>query len=314
MSISTSTGAQLPAAPYPVDLQLHSTCSDGTDTPEELVALCAARGLRVIALTDHDSVLGVAAAQEAGRRHGVWVLPALEFSTQSERERDLLDINILAYGIDPEHPTLVETLRRVRESRIEQKVRQVERLQSYGVDVPVDEVLAAAKGVPGRVHIAQVALARNPDRFRTLQDVFEQYLSSDAPHSTYVARTFSLRVEEAIALTHMAGGLAVLAHPGVYLRVRDVDGMIRRLAAEGLDGLEVRYTYAQNRGHLGATASAVDALVAHFAGLAAELGLLQTGGSDYHGTTKPGILPGQAGLTLEEWAALAATAGWEWTL
>ncbi|HXF63995.1 MAG TPA: PHP domain-containing protein [Caldilineaceae bacterium] len=313
MSLPSSPGAPLPTAPYPVDLQLHSTCSDGTDTPQELVALAAARGLRVIALTDHDSVLGVAPAQEAGRRHGVWVLPALEFSTQSDRERDLLDINILAYGIDPEHPTLVETLRRVQESRVEQKIRQVERLQGYGVDVPVDEVLAAAQGAPGRVHIAQVALARNPDRFRSLQDVFEQYLAPDAPYPTYVARSFSLRVEEAIALTHMAGGLAVLAHPGIYLRVRDVDGMVRRLAAEGLDGLEVRYTYAQNRGHRGATASAVAALVAHFAGLADELRLLKTGGSDYHGAAKPGILPGQAGLTMDEWAALAATAGWEWT-
>jgi predicted metal-dependent phosphoesterase TrpH len=298
------------AAPFPVDLQLHSTCSDGTDSPEALVALAAARGLRVLALTDHDAVLGVETAIAAGQQHGLRVVPGLEFSTTSEPARDLLDINILAYGIDPRHPDLTVTLQAVLESRIAQKVEQIERLQAHGVDVPVDEVLAAAGGVPGRMHIAQVALARNPERFQTLQDVFDQYLAPDSPWPTYVARRFALRVEEAIELTHVAGGLAVLAHPGCYTRLRDVDGVVRRLAAAGLDGLEVRYTYAQNRGHRGASASTVAALVAHFAALAGELGLLQTGGSDYHGTAKPGILPGQAGLTLDEWAVLAEAAGW----
>jgi hypothetical protein len=79
----------------------------------------------------------------------------------------------------------------------------------------------------------------------------------------------------------------------------------------GLDGIEVNYTYAQNRGHYGASSSEVATLVAHFGALAAELELLATGGSDYHGTAKPGILPGQAGLTMDEWQALAAEVGWE---
>ena len=97
----------------------------------------------------------------------------------------------------------------------------------------------------------------------------------------------------------------MLAHPGSYTRVRDVEDAVRRLRQAGLDGIEVRYTYAQNRGHFGATPSAVAAQVAHFDRLADELGLLKTGGSDYHGSAKPGILPGDAGLTLEEWEALS---------
>lgn len=298
-------------AAYPVDLQLHSTASDGTDTPTALVQLAAARGVRVLAITDHDSVLGVDEAMVAGRAEGVWVIPALEFSTRSETERDYADINILAYGIDPHNADLAEMLQRVIDSRIEQKIRQIERLQSYGVDVPVDEVLALAKGVPGRIHIARVALARNPQRFTSIQDVFVQFLAADAPNSTYVTRTFSLRVEDAIEVTHAAGGIAVLAHPGSYTRVRDIDHAVRRMKDAGLDGLEVNYTYAQNRGHFGASPSEVAALIAHFGALAEELGLLQTGGSDYHGTSKPGILPGQAGLTMEAWLALAAQVGWE---
>jgi predicted metal-dependent phosphoesterase TrpH len=293
-------------AAYPVDLQVHSTCSDGTETPAQLVAHAARRGVRVLALTDHDTVAGVDEAIEAGAQHGVTVIPALEFSTRSERERDLLDINILAYGIRRHDPALHAALARIVDSRIEQKVRQIERLQGYGVDVPVDEVMATAKGVPGRMHIAQVALARNPQRFHSIQDVFEQYLAPDAPNSTYVQREYSLRVEEAIELAHRAGGAAVLAHPGSYPRVRDIDDVVYRLCRAGLDGIEVRYTYAQNRGHYGAAPAAVAELVNHFDRLADELGLLKTGGSDYHGSAKPGILPGDAGLTLEEWEALGA--------
>lgn len=299
-------------ARYPVDLQVHSTCSDGTDTPQALVARAAALGIRVLALTDHDTVQGIPAAIQAGRQQGVWILPALEFSTRSDRALDLLDINILAYGIDPQHPALTAVLEQVVESRVEQKIRQIERLQGYGVEITVDEVLARAGGVPGRLHIARVALDRNPQRFRTLQEVFDQYLAPDAPHSTYVARTFSLTVEEAIAVAHAAGGIAVLAHPGSYTRVQDVDGAVRRIHTMGLDGLEVSYTYAQNRGHRGASAAQVEQVIAHFRSLALELDLIRTGGSDYHGAAKPGITPGMAGLTLAEWTALADKMGWRW--
>jgi predicted metal-dependent phosphoesterase TrpH len=303
-----------PLARYPVDLQVHSTCSDGTDTPEALVAYAAALGIRVLALTDHDNVQGIAAATQAGQQQGVWILPALEFSTRSDRALDLLDINILAYGIDPAHPELTGVLQRVVESRIEQKIRQIERLQGYGVDIAVDEVLARAGGVPGRLHIAQVALERNPLRFESVQEVFDLYLVPDAPNPTYVARTFSLAVEEAIAVTHAAGGIAVLAHPGSYTRVQDVDAAVRRMRAMGLDGLEVNYTYAQNRGHRGASPAQEEQVIAHFRELARELELIQTGGSDYHGAAKPGITPGMAGLTLAEWTALADRLGWRWTL
>jgi predicted metal-dependent phosphoesterase TrpH len=267
--------------------------------------------VRVLALTDHDSVLGVDEAILAGRAAGVSVVPAIEFSTRSELDRDFADINILAYGIDPHNTQLGEVLKRVIDSRVEQKIRQIERLQSYGIDVPVAEVLALAKGVPGRMHIASIALAHNPQRFTSIQDVFVQYLAPDAPNSTYVARAFSLRVEDAIEVTHAAGGIAVLAHPGAYTRVRAIEDATRRMRDAGLDGLEVNYTYAQNRGHFGASPAQVAALIAHFGALAHALGLLQTGGSDYHGTAKPGILPGQAGLTMQEWQALATRFGWE---
>jgi len=286
---------------YPVDLQTHSTCSDGTDTPTELVNLAASLGIGVMALTDHDSVMGIDEAIRAGEQTGVEIVPALEFSTEGERERDFLDVNILAYGIRHHDPTLQAVLKQVVDARVDQKIRQTERLQRYGVKAPVDEVLALAKGVPGRVHIAKVALKHNPEKFKTISDVFEQYLAATAPNSTYAKREFSLRVEECIEITHQAGGLAVLAHPGVYDRMRDVDDVIRRLSLVGLDGLEVNYTYAQNRGHYGASQAEVAALIEHFDGLADRYNLLKSGGSDYHGKTKPGIVPGLAGLEMDDW-------------
>jgi len=289
---------------YPVDLQVHSTFSDGTDTPEALVQRAVALGVTVLALTDHDTVAGIDRAHAAGQQAGVTIVPALEFSTKSEAERDYLDVNILAYGIRHNDPDLVQMLQLLLDNRVQQKIRQIERLQAYGLDVPIDEVLALVGGVPGRVHIAQVALAHNPDRFSSIKDVFDQYLAADALHSTYVARAFSLRVEETIELIHQAGGIAVLAHPGSYTRIRNIDQVVRRLRQAGLDGLEIRYTYAQNRGHYQSSPSMVAALIAYFDALADDLDLLKTGGSDYHGVAKPGIDPGKAGLTWAEWQTL----------
>ena len=289
---------------YPVDLQTHSTYSDGTDTPEKLITKAAAAGIRVLAVTDHDSVLGVAEAQAAGMKAGVQILPAIEFSTAREPERDFLDINILGYAINPTDSTLLETLDRVIKSRVEQKIRQVERLHIYGLHVPVEEVLALAGGVPGRPHIAQIALKHNPHKFSSLNDVFQQYLAPDAENPTYVPRRFNLRVEDAIELIHAAGGKAVLAHPGIYKRVRNLEDALRRMVDAGLAGLEVYYPYGSD-----ARGGGADKHIARFAELAARFGLFATGGSDYHGERKRNRL-GEAGLEWEQWERLRDENGW----
>ena len=288
---------------YPVDLQAHSNCSDGTDTPQELIAKAAALGIRVLAVTDHDSVLGVAGAQAHGAEAGVHVLPAVEFSTARDRKNDFRDFDILGYGIDPADSTLHATLDRLKDSRFDQKTRQVEKLQSFGLHVPVDEVLALAGGVPGRPHIAQIALKYNPHKFSSITDVFEQYLASDAEYSTNVPRTFILGVIDAIELTHGVGGKAVLAHPGIYRRIRSLEESLSRLADVGLDGLEIQYPYAA-KGR-----DATDRPISCFTELADRFGLFATGGSDYHGERKPNRL-GEAGLEWEEWEILRDEQGW----
>lgn len=293
---------------YPVDLQAHSTRSDGTETPTDLVAHAAALGIRVLAVTDHDSLLGVGEALTAGAQFNVQVIPAIEFSTTSQRARDFLDINILGYGINHEDPSLLSTLDTVIAARVEQKIRQIEKLQAYGIHVPVDEVLALAGGVPGRPHIAQVALQHNPQHFSSLADVFTQFLAADAPNSVYVGRAFSLTVEAAIELTHAAGGVAVLAHPGIYHRVQDIDNAIQRMIDAGLDGIEIHYPYAkENRRSLPGLSPAQ--LETHFGDIARRHDLLVTAGSDYHGARKS-IDLGECGLSEAQWQRLQERTGW----
>ena len=153
----------------------------------------------------------------------------------------------------------------------------------------------ANDGVPGRGHIAEIALKHNRDKFTRKQDVFDEYLASDARTPTYVQRRFSLTVKAAIKLIHKAGGKAVLAHPGVYSRVRNIEEAVRRMAEAGLDGLEVFYPYGSE-----ARGGSADELVPRFAGLAERLGLFATGGSDYHGGNKK-IRLGEAGLEWDQW-------------
>jgi len=246
-------------------------------------------------------VLGVDEALAAGREYGIEVVPALELSTRSEPERDLVDVDILGYWIDPHDSGLLYTLDRVMTARRDQKIAQIERLQAEGLDVPVDEVLALAAGVPGRPHIVEVIWRRNPGRFQSKQQIFQEFLSENG--KAYVRRAFSLTAEQAIEAVLSAGGLPVLAHPGLYRHVRDIDSVIRRLRDAGLKGLEVAYPYDKAPGSEIPSAQ-VETVVEHFRRLAETLGLLVTGGTDYHGTRSPRIRLGECGLTWEAYQAL----------
>lgn len=295
---STTTEDIRQPGTYAADLQVHSSCSDGTDSPAELVKKAARAGLEAIALTDHDSVKGVDEALATGRQVGIQVVPAVELSLASEPERGIVDFDMLGYGIDHHAPALTETLRRVEDARIEQKIRQIHALQREGFDVPVDEVLALAKGVPGRPHIADVLWRRNRHRFRTREQIFEELLSPRSP--IYVRRTFDLSAEDAIAVIRDAGGIPVLAHPGLYrLGLDDLARIVRRLKEAGLLGLEVYYPYEKTR-RLRGDREGAERLITRFEKLAAELGLLVTGGSDYHGARHPEIALGEKGLTREQ--------------
>jgi predicted metal-dependent phosphoesterase TrpH len=242
-----------------VDLHLHSTASDGALPPAQVVAAAARAGLAAVALTDHDTIDGVAEARAEGERQGVRVIPGVELSaTDAAGEVHLLGLHLSRTD------ELQQLLGSFREVRRERAVRMVERLNALGVPVTLEAVLAqAGTGVIGRPHVARALVAGG--WVRDMRDAFERWLGSGRPANVEKKR---LELGEAIELVHEAGGLAVLAHPGAdATRAR-----LEELRALGLDGVEVRHP----------SHSAED--MARIGALADHLGLVPSGGSDWHGT------------------------------
>ena len=288
---------------YPVDLHAHTTASDGVYPPAQLVERAATRDLRVLGVADHDTIDGLAEAIAAGRRLGIEVVPGIEFSLRHEPDKQFIAIHLLGYFIDPAAPALMAVMDKVRQGRVEQKIKQIEKLQAFGFDVPVDEVFARAKGVPGRPHIVAVLMERNPGQFESVQQIFDEYLGTGA--KAYVGRQFALTLGQAAAIIKQAGGLPVLAHPGAYGVNVDPLAIVRQAAAEGVEGVEVFYPYAAGHRPANGAADWPTCLAA----LAGELGLLQTGGTDFHGRPHDVVDLGEMGLTEAQFSLLKQ--GWQ---
>ncbi|MCL7430235.1 MULTISPECIES: PHP domain-containing protein [unclassified Streptomyces] len=254
-----------------IDLHTHSTASDGTDTPAELVRHAAAAGLDVVALTDHDTTRGHAEAVEA-LPEGLTLVTGAELSCRL----DGISMHMLAYLFDPEEPALLAERELVRDDRVPRAQGMVAKLNELGVPVTWEQVLRiAGDGSVGRPHVASalVELGVVP----TVGDAFTQDWLADG------GRAFVAKHEtdpfEAIRLIKGAGGVAVFAHPAAAKRGRTVpESAIAQLAAAGLDGIEV-----DHMDHDPDTR-------ARLRGLGAELGLLMTGSSDYHGSRKTCLL------------------------
>ena len=241
-----------------VDLHMHSTASDGAVAPAEVVAAAQRVGLAAIALTDHDTVDGVAAAQAAGASLGVRVIAGVELSAVDEGE----EIHVLGLHLaHPEH--MASALDELKESRRDRAALIVERLNSLGIPVTLDAVYAAADGgAVGRPHIAKALVAGG--WARDFRDAFDRWLGNGKP-ACIEKRTVTF--EEAARLIHDAGGLAVYAHPGGAAS----RAALEELASLGLDAVEVRHP-----------SHTVDEIARLFA-LTSELGLVPSGGSDWHG-------------------------------
>jgi len=252
-----------------VDLHTHSTASDGTMSPAELVAAAAAAGLDVVGLTDHDTSAGWAGAA-AALPAGLTLVPGAELSCRWYGTEPSIALHLLAYLFDAAHPELAGELDRVRRSRHTRAQRMVELMRADGIDVTWEEILGYADGGSiGRPHLAQALLRRG--LVGTVSDAF-------APRwlgQRYRLPKDDVEVFRAVELIRAAGGVTVFAHPRATVRGRTVpDELIGELAAAGLAGLE-----ADHVDHSPAER-------AHVRGLAAELGLLVTGASDFHGTNK----------------------------
>ncbi len=268
---------------YPVDLHAHSLRSDGALGPAELVRLAASRGVRIQALSDHDTLAGVAEAIAEGERLGVRVIPATELNTESTWG----DVHVLGYFLDPNDDTLEERLRWLRENRGRRIELMVENLKTLGYPVSLERVKEIAQGGSlGRPHLAQALFEAG--HVASYDAAFDTLISTTSP--AYVARV-GLTPVEAVELIRARGGVPSLAHPGTVV---GLDELIPQLAAAGLAGIECYYG-----------SHAPDATMRYLA-LAERYGLVPTGGSDFHGRGEHGAPPGGPPVRESSVAALEA--------
>ncbi len=255
-----------------IDLHLHTTASDGRLTPAQLVARASEAGLTTISVTDHDTVAAFAEVTAGARTQGIRVVPGIEITSIDEGR----DVHLLAYFFDPASAALGTFLEGQRALRVS-RVREIgARLVALGMAVDVDAVLQAAANRPG-TSVGRPQLARalmTAGHVRSVQEAFEKWLATGQP--AYVPRT-GPSPADVVGVIHQAGGIASFAHPAVTKR----DGLIASLVNLGLDAIEVYHSDHAPEDERAYTA------------LAARLGVLISGGSDFHGEDSARV-PGRA--------------------
>lgn len=253
-----------------VDLHVHSTASDGTDTPARLVHLASEKGLRAMALTDHDTLDGWTQAQQAAAGTGLELIPGVELSLEHDG-----GMHLLVLWLRPGTGPLQDRLGELRAGRDARNTRVLEILAEYGLHISAEELAAeAGGGTVGRPHIASLMMRKGhvPD----LATAFDLWLGKG--RRAYVGRQ-RLSAGEAIGLARESGAVPVLAHPhtlGIH-RAEDMSALLHGLVDNGLVGLEAMYSSYQRHERDG------------YASLARRFGLVPSGGSDYHGDYKPGL-------------------------
>lgn len=258
-----------------IDLHTHSTTSDGTYTPTELVNYAFKKGLSAIALTDHDTVDGIKEAQNAAKKlqeegHSFTLIPGVEISAGFMSR----DIHILGLYIDPENEKLRKTLAKAVAERDERNEKMAANLRAIGFEIYVEEMKADdPNSIITRAHFAKMMVKKG--YCSTINDVFKKYLDNDKP--CYVKREY-ISPEDTIALIRQAGGVPVLAHPLLYhLSQPEIEALVKRLKGAGLEGIEAIYS-----NNISNEEAYVRSLAHHF-------DLAITGGSDFHGSVKPDI-------------------------
>ncbi|MBW2552832.1 MAG: PHP domain-containing protein [Deltaproteobacteria bacterium] len=254
-----------------IDLHIHTTESDGTLTPSQVVRYAKEKGLKAVAITDHDTIHGNEEAIKEGISAGVEVIPGVEISVDYSPGT----MHMLGYFITTEDPILNEKLALLQDSRADRNPRIIEKLNKLGLSLTYDEVVqVSGGGQVGRPHMAQVLMKKGYTK--SIKEAFDKYLGKGAP--AYLDK-FRLSAVEAITMITDAGGIPVLAHPfTLYCKSSDeLDALVEKLVNQGLQGLEVYYSEHDER------------KTSSYKLLAKRYNLAITGGSDFHGKNMKGI-------------------------
>lgn len=241
------------------DLHSHTIHSDGVLTPGELIELAKEKKLRAIGVTDHDTISGVPEAIKMGNKLKIEVVPGIELSSEDRGK----DVHILGYYIDISSKRLLDWLTTFRDARVMRAKKIVAKLKTYDIDLPVEEVLSlAGSGAVGRPHIAELMVKRG--FVKDINEAFDRFIGTNGP--AYVPK-YKISPGKAIELIKSSGGVPVIAHPGT---IGDPDYVVY-LAKLGIQGIEVWHPEHPQE------------LIEIFNKMADDLGLLKTGGSDFHG-------------------------------
>ncbi|WP_457568154.1 PHP domain-containing protein [Desulfurobacterium sp.] len=263
-----------------VDFHVHTTCSDGTDKPEDVVRLASLKGLSLISVTDHDTVSGLERAFNAGKVHGVDVIPGIEVTADASILPPAAEFHILGYFINPDSPSIVELVDFFSRSREERNRILLERLEREGFNISYDEMEKRFGKNFGKPNIVTVLVKKQ---------IVSSRRKAFALLRRFKVERRKLDHREIFRLIKEAGGIPVLAHPRTLkLECSRLFDFVKKLKSEGLEGIEVIHS------------DHTPSMVVNYKEMADELGLYTTGGSDYHGYNKPDIDIGMLKIKMKD--------------
>ncbi|MFX0001667.1 MAG: PHP domain-containing protein [Candidatus Hodarchaeota archaeon] len=271
-----------------IDLHLHSSASDGSETPSLLIEHALELKLKAIAITDHDTIAGIEEFLSYGEIKEIILIPGIEISIRHEPKRELIDVHIIGLNIDYSSTRLINSINEQIKGRLEQKKAICKRLRDeFGYDISFEEVKAiAGNEVVGRPHIVEILRRNNSEKTegKSKNELFKMISIGGA---AYVDRKVELNLEESIELIKFASGIPILAHPGIYA-VKDKKEFVKSCIEAGIEGVEVEYTYAKNRPYYGTDKAdwAQNYFPEYYRKIANDFNLIKSGGSDYHGNKK----------------------------
>lgn len=280
-----------------IDLHLHSTGSDGSQTPSQIIDIALDLKLKAIALTDHDTIASLDEFLSYGENQDIIVIPGIEISIRHELKRELIDVHIVGLNIDHRSTHVINTINDQVNGRLEQKKAICKRLRDeldYNISFEEVKTIAGSK-IVGRPHIVEIMIKNNPDKVKgkTKNELFKMISIGGI---AYVDRKVELNLEESIEFIISSNGIPILAHPGIY-QVSDRKKMVELCVNAGIKGLEIEYIYQKNRPFYDTDKAlwAQEFLPEYYKKIAENLNLIKSGGSDCHGGKK-GIKIGEANV------------------